>query len=150
MANQQGQLITVDVTTPSAPRLLAAVTASGYAFNVAVDGTWAIVNTADINNVAHLDVFNVSAPASPVLVSSVAVANTSAATVKGIALIGIHAYVATTTQGLKIYDLSTPTNPLLFGAGYTLGNAIDVAVAGPWLGVADSVSTISIVDLFAP
>ena len=150
VANQQGQLITVDVTTPSAPRVLAAVAVSGYAFNVAVDGTRAIVNTADINNVAHLDVFNVSAPASPVLVSSVAVANTSAATVKGIALIGIHAYVATTTQGLKIYDLSTPTNPLLFGAGYTLGNAIDVAVAGPWLGVADSVSTISIVDLFAP
>jgi hypothetical protein len=145
LVDQTGRLVTVDVSTPSAPRQLGALTLGRYAFNVAVDGTRAVVHDA-INGIAYLDVIDVSAPATPALLGSVA--SGASGTVKGIALSGGRLYVAGSAEGLKIYDLATPSAPRLVGTGYIVGSAMDVTTNGVTASVADSVSTLSIVDLF--
>jgi hypothetical protein len=145
LVDQTGRLVTVDVSTPSAPRQLGALTLGRYAFNVASDGSRAVVHDA-INGVAYLDVIDVSNPATPALLGSVA--SGASGTVKGLALAGGRLYAAASTEGLKIYDISIPSAPRLIGSGYTVGGAMDVTINGNFVSLADSVSTLSIVDLF--
>ena len=106
LADQMGRLVTVDVGTPSAPRQLGAVVIGRYTFNVAVEGTRAVVHAAD--SLAYLEIVDVSAPANPILGGNVVV--DAAGGIKGLALVGGRAYVANDAQGVKIYDLgSSPT-----------------------------------------
>jgi hypothetical protein len=145
LADQMGRLVTIDVATPSAPRQLGAVALGRYVFNVAVEGTRAIVHSA--NSTAYVDVVDVASPATPVTLGSVAV--DAAGAIKGIALAGGRAYVAASSQGVKVYDLATPSAPRLSASAETVGDAMDITVEGGTASVADSTSTVSIIDLFA-
>jgi hypothetical protein len=146
LVDQTGRLVTVDVASSTAPRQLGALSLGRYAFNVAVDGTRAVVHDA-INGIAYLDVIDVGAPATPTLIASVA--SGASGTVKGLGLAGDRLYVAASAEGLKIYDLASPTAPRLVGTGFVVGGAMDLATDGVRVAIADSVSTLSIVDLFA-
>jgi hypothetical protein len=142
--DQTGRLLTVDVTTPSAPRQVGSVGLGQYAFNLAVDGTRAVVHFG--NSAAYLGVIDVSAPAAPVLLGSAAV--DAAGGILGLAAASGRAYVADGAQGLKIYDISQASGPTLFGGGYTVGDAMDVAFDGTRVQAADATSTVSIIDLY--
>ncbi len=147
LADQMGRVVTVDVTTASAPVQLGALSMGRYTFNVAVEGTRAVVLSAD--SIHYLDVLDVSNPANPVLLGTGAQID-AAGQAKGVALTGGHAFVADSTHGLKIYDIANPSGPSLVGMGYTVGEAVDVAVTGSTVWAADGAATISVIDLLAP
>jgi hypothetical protein len=146
LADQMGRLVTVDVATPSAPRQLGAVVIGRYTFNVAVDGSQAVVHSAD--SAAYLDAIDVTTPANPVIEGSVAV--DAAGTVKGLALANGRAYVANGAQGVRVYGLADPRAPVLLGGGYTVGDANDVVLGNTRAQAADSAAGLSIIDLFSP
>jgi hypothetical protein len=143
LANQQGTLEVVDVTNPSLPRRIGWVLLSGGALDVAVEGTRAALLSSSGSD--YLDVVDISNPARPVLAGSVAIGPTG--TSYGMDLVGGRAYVAASTQGLKIYNVAGGGTPVLLGAGYTIGNALDADVDGSMAYVADFPATIDIVDL---
>jgi hypothetical protein len=149
LADQMGRLVTVDVSTPSGPRQLGALVIGRYTFNVAVEGTRAVVHTAD--SVAYLEVIDVSAPANPVLQGNVAV--DAAGGVKGLALAGGHAFVANAAQGLKIYDLgSAPTLKSVAKDDFTAAHmaaAADVSVV-TGTDVPSNTARIQVVDTSNP
>jgi len=147
LVNQNGQLITVNVSTPSAPQQLATYAPGRYVFHVAVEGTRAVlIESAGASD--YLDVLDITNPASPVSLSATVVGGAGAT--HGVALVGGRAYLAADTLGLVIYDLTNPAVPVLRGQGYTVGAADGVAVAGTSAFVADTQALISVVDLFTP
>ncbi len=68
---------------------------------------------------------------------------------KGVAVVGNYAYVATSSDGLRIIDVSVPSAPAEVGFYDTLGGASDVAVAGNYAYVAD-LSGLHIIDVSLP
>ncbi len=111
LADQSYGLRTVDVGTPSSPRLLGTLPTVGIAINVVVGAQasgamWAIVNEQQ-NGIPYLAAFDVSAPATPVLLGQAQLDITSSAPIRGLALVGSHAYVAQDLRGFKVYDLGS-------------------------------------------
>ncbi len=144
LADQMGRLVTVDVANPTAPQQLGAVVIGRYTFNVAVRGSLALTHSTD--TAAHLDVIDVSAPATPFVRSSVAV--DASGTVNAVASDGSRAYVANGSRGLRIYSLANPNAPAFLDSGFTVGDATDVVVGSSFAQAADSAAIVSIIDLF--
>ena len=72
-------------------------------------------------------VFDVSSPTSPQIASTLPVQGTA----YGIALSGSYACLATRNDGVRIYDVSTPSAPLELGVFRdTLGDPEKIAVSG--------------------
>jgi len=132
-----------NVSTPSAPVGLGAATLSGYGLRLAAAGTLvtAITGTSTAD---QLDVLDVTNPATPVRRSTVVLGVPGAG--QGVALDSGQAFVATGADGLRIYDLATPTSPVLRASGLTVGDANGVAVQTGYAYVADYPATLSIVD----
>ena len=63
---------------------------------------------------------------------------------------GNYAYVAATSTGLQIIDISTPSSPTLTGTYNTSGSAYDVAISGNYAYVADYTSGLKIIDISTP
>ncbi len=80
---------------------------SGPCYAVAVRG-----DTAYFGNGCSLEIVDFDNPADPVELGKVLVPNV----IEGVALSGDYAYVADRDAGLRVIDISTPTNP--FEAGY--------------------------------
>jgi hypothetical protein len=57
------------------------------------------------------------------------------------------AYVAANTLGLQIYDLATPSAPVLRTTVPTVGDALGIAVTGGYAYLADFPATIDAIDL---
>ncbi len=51
------------------------------------------------------------------------------------------------TDSVKIFDISTPSTPVLLGFGYTPGTSVDMAVRGDHLFVADSYRGLQVLDI---
>ena len=107
-ANGTG-LQVVDVSSPSAPRIVGAVDTPGTAVGVAVANGYAYV--ADSTAVVSI---NVSTPANPFIVGSLATSANAAA------VAGSRLYVLDGTQ-LKIIDVTTPASPTLLSASSGYG-----------------------------
>ena len=60
------------------------------------------------------------------------------------------AYIAAGQPGLKIYDLSSPANPVLTNTVKTVGTAYSVTVQGHYAYLGDFPATMDIVALTAP
>jgi hypothetical protein len=69
---------------------------------------------------------------------------------RGIALSGNYAYVADSSSGLQIIDISDPSNPTLKGSYDTPGSAQKVALSGNYAYVADGGSGLQIIDVTNP
>ena len=65
----------------------------------------------------------------------------------GVALSGPYAYVADSSSGLQIIDVSNATNPTFAGSYNTPGDARGVAVSGNYAYVADHLSGLQIIDV---
>src|SRR5262249_8288142 len=125
LADQQGTLQTVDVSTPGTPHALGSTTLTGFGSRVAVTGTRAGVISGTSTN-DWLDSIDVTGPATPVRTGSVALGTVG--TGKGIAALGGLAYVAGNTTGLQIYNLTSGATPLYVMTAPTAGAALDVVV----------------------
>jgi hypothetical protein len=145
LAVQNSGLVVVNVSNPQAPVRIRTVGTSGFTFHVAAEGSRLVVlSNNSVNDI--LDVYDLSAnPTAPVLTASVAVGPN--ATAAGVDIDGDFAYVASTGDGLKIYDLGVAQSPVLTDLVATAGEALDVVVDSNFAYVADSPATISIVAL---
>jgi len=64
-----------------------------------------------------------------------------------VAVAGNHAYVANSTDGLRVYDVSDPANPINTGHGIYNGSAQCVAVAGNYAYVSGYTDGMRIFDV---
>ncbi len=124
-------LVTVDVTLSASPTRIGQVVLPGIVRCVAVSGAFAYVTVTDGSS-AHLEVVDVSDPASPMRVGGCPVGGTA------VAVSGSHVYVAAGSSGLEVVDVSDPTSPMPVGARDTGGNAVELAVSGDYAYVANS------------
>ena len=76
----------IDITNPASPQIVGSVDTPGYAYGVAVSGTYAYVADCD----SGLQVIDITNPASPQIVGSVDTPGSA----YGVAVSGTHAYVA--------------------------------------------------------
>lgn len=93
-----------------------------------------------------LRVFDVSDPASPTQVSTLAVGGSA----RDVAVQGDYAYLVSEFEGLKVIDISSPGFPGLVGAYGTLDKAEGVAVLGNYAYVADGLAGLHVVDVTDP
>jgi hypothetical protein len=146
-ANQQGTLEVVKVSTPSSPMRWAALGVNSTAYKVAVEGTRAVLMSANgVLNRNTLVSVNVSNPASPVLLGTADAGPITQQT--GVALSNGLAYAAATTDGLKIFNLPA-SNPVLLDQTYTIGNANGIVVQGSFVYTAGFHASMSIFSLSA-
>jgi hypothetical protein len=76
--------------------------------------------------------------------------NAPSSTIQDVAVQGNYAYVAHRLEGLKIIDVSDPSNPVRVGELDTTGDALGVAVAGNYAYVADGSSGLEVIDIRDP
>ena len=117
-----GKIAVIDVSAPSAPRLVATYSHADLygAEGVFVSGNYLYVAARSISKLAVVDISN---PTSPVLSGSVAISGAAQVTVSG-----NYAYVTNTGNNqLVIVDVSTPASPTISG---TLTDATNLD--DPW------------------
>jgi hypothetical protein len=80
----------------------------------------------------------------------VLVTNVPGATAFGVALSKNYAYLARSSSGLHIFDISNPTNCVFVGACDTPGSALGVAASREYAFVADGPYGLQVMDLTDP
>lgn len=144
IAGGAGGMRVVDTATPTTPVIVARFApASTTVQRVAMSGqyAYAIVTTA---SGAFLYVISLATPSAPMIVGQALLSG-----VGDLRIVGTTLYVADTTSGLRIYDVSNPFVPLQVSVTDTPGSARDVAVNGGYAYVADS-SSVQIIDARNP
>jgi hypothetical protein len=136
-------LLTIDVTNPLAPKLLGSFSTSDVAWDVAVSGNLAYIAAGS----AGIQIVNVSNPASPVFVGSLAIPGGIA---KGIAVKGNLAVIAASTAGVVIANIANPAAPQILGSTPTPGDARKVAVKDTAAFIADYPASMQVVDFSIP
>jgi len=136
-------LLTIDVTNPLAPKLLGSFSTSDVAWDVAVSGNLAYIAAGS----AGIQIVNVSNPASPVFVGSLAIPGGIA---KGIAVKGNLAVTAASTAGVVIANIANPAAPQILGSTPTPGDARKVAVKDTAAFIADYPASMQVVDFSIP
>ena len=146
LANQNGTLDVIDVSTATAPAFLGSRSLTGGGFYLSIAGNSAAVigktSTADL-----LHIVNIATPSNPILEGSATVG--AAGSVTGVALANGYAYVAANSENLKIYNLAMPSNPILDTTITVPGTASDVALDTTYAYVAGFPATLSIIELFS-
>ena len=105
----------VDVSNPASPFEVGSYDTPGYAYGVAVAGSYAYVADED----AGLRVVDVSNPSAPFEVGSYDTPGYA----YGVAVAGSYAYVADSDAGLRVVDVSNPASPFEVGSYDTPGYA---------------------------
>ena len=148
-------LTVVDVSNPTAPRVL---TSSNVPFDgdyVAVSGSLACVTggrsyyaTGNLmTNVSGFYVVDVSKSTNAVMVGEIESATTG---FKAVAMAGNYAYVACGTAGLNVIDLHNPSSPVIVTKVATPGAAWGVTAAGSYVYVANGLQGLSILNISNP
>ena len=143
VADGEGGLVILNVSTPSSPSQVGAYDTPGQAYDLEVQGSYAYV--ADGSQ--GLRILNVTNPAAP----SEAGYYTTPSAAYGLAVSGAHAYVASEYHDLIVVDVGTPGFPVEVGRydDPMLGYATGVDAAGDYLYVADRYR-LHIVDISDP
>ena len=121
VAAELGGLRIYDVSNPAAPALAGVY--AGYFRDVALDGTYALLDAYDFSG---LSVVNVADPAHPTLVKAQALPGGNAAEVD---LVGGTLYVASLLLGVQAVDVSAVAAPALVGT-YIAAQPTDLVVSG--------------------
>jgi hypothetical protein len=146
-----GYLNVVDISDPEAPTCVGRVDTRASASGVAVAGHHAYVAAWDspLRPYAGVEVVDVSNPESPVIVGGVSTSSRGRA--RDVVVVGEYAYVTDSSQGLLVFDISTPASPQMRYRLETPGAANDLAVAvDRYLYVADGLSGLHVVDITFP
>ena len=114
----------------------------GPTYAVAVQG-----NYAHIGEGYSLTILDISDPASPIVVGKTFPLPDI---VQGVAIAGGYAYVADGDGGLRVINVSTPTNPVEVGFYDTPGHANGVAVVGSYAYIADGGSGLRVINVSTP
>ncbi|MGA1826010.1 MAG: VWA domain-containing protein [bacterium] len=137
-------LIIIDISTPSAPKLITKFETRGRAHGVAIKGNYAYVTDYSFGN--GLQVIDISNPKAPVAVADLG----GIGKTNGIVIDGDYAYIAALASGLKIIDISNPGEPELAASYDTIGAAQKVSVKGAYAYVAADTAGLQIIDISDP
>jgi len=140
MAAAGGQLITFDVSDPTAPTAFGAFHPYGYANSVLIDGDLAYV----ASDYGGLHVIDVSDPSEPVVVGTAETCDAYRLTKSGDIV-----YVGCYDDGLRIVDVSSSTEPREIGRLEDF-RAIDVVVVDDILYACDYETGLYIIDVSDP
>lgn len=158
-ANETSGLEVIDITTPTSPVAVGHVGwIQPHASCVAVSGSHAYVG----DSWNGVNIIDISTPTAPALVGELPIM------AGDIVVTGDYAYVtgtylpypyargaapggAAATEGLEIYDVSTPTAPVLVGSVY-LGPRMGLAISGDYalVGYEDGLEFVDVSDPAAP
>jgi hypothetical protein len=138
----RGAIHIVDLASDFWLGALGNVGTSGWAYGVAVAGTYAYV--ADYE--AGLQVINCSNPANPAVVATLDTPGQA----MDVAICGVHAFVADGESGLQVVDITDPESPQIVGSIDTQGTAKSVVVSGTRVYVADGLRGLRIFDITDP
>jgi hypothetical protein len=144
-ATKRGGLYTIDVTTPTAPRMITNTVGAYDNWAVGVSGTLGAV----AGNSLGLKIVNVGNPAAPRVVGSLA------GTIKGVAVAGQYAYAVVVVPGnparieLSTVDLRNPAVPAIVGR-VVLPGASGVQVVGSYAYVSAVQAGLQVVDISVP
>lgn len=133
VADEQSGLQIIDVSDPGSAHVVGGVD-TGYAYGVAVRGTYAFVAGATV-----FSIVDVSNPALPQIVGSGPMRDSGVS----VFLHGPYAYVAGRLGGFQVFDISNPLSPVTVGAVNTGGLGNDVIVSGGIVFAAQDVAGIS-------
>lgn len=143
LANDSDGLRIYDVSNPAAPKSIACTNDLGRGRNVAVIG-----NTAYLANGA-LFIYNISDPTSPKKLGFVVPGPTGNA--YDVAVKGNFAYLSSYTDGLRICDISNPTNPFVVShTDLSAGNGLSVNISGDHVYVGADWGGLEIFDISNP
>lgn len=132
----------VNISNPASPVSIGTFTVDNFANDVDVDGNYAYTATY-----SGLRIFDLSNPASPVGVGTYG-ENWGAA--QGVEANGSYVYVALSTEGFRVVNVSNPSQPsevLHFGLP---GTASGLVVDGQYVHVADQSGGVRTVDISNP
>lgn len=149
VAAEYDGLVVYNLSNPASPAFVTKYdfVSSGYIYDVKVSGNYAFCVNGYFGSTNTLGVVNVSDPANPFYVGGY---KTSGAAYE-IDVQGQYAYLASYTNGLQIFDISTPTSPVLKGAyRATSPYAGQVSVSENYAYVLDNNDVLQIVDIQNP
>ncbi len=140
MTDGRGGLVVLDLSDPVAPSTVTRLPLPGFQGEIHLAGDLACLVAFG----AAVSLVDVSNPAQPALLSSIAV------DVRSVAVLDDLAYVAAGDEGLRIYDLADPQNPVPISQCVLPGYAWDVVAAGDFAYVCTSHEGLRIVDVSDP
>ncbi len=137
-------ILVLDVSDPTTPTIVRTYNALGSAYDVIIRGNLAIT-TGDSS--WGMKILNVTNPATASLLGYY----NTLAIVEGVAAIKDYAYLAMGNSGMRIVNISEPSNPS-FIMNYDLGSgtAYDVSIFGTYLYVAENNGGLEILDINTP
>jgi hypothetical protein len=139
---QSSGLRTIRITDPISPTEEGSIdTPSGYALDVAVQGSYAYVGYGN-----GLQVVRVADPSNPVEEGS----RDMVAMAEGVAVAGDYVYIADWAGGLCVVDVSDPAHPTVVGRHLTPHVGYDVAVSGDYAYFAGGSGGLRVVDITTP
>ncbi len=136
-----GGLNVIDASNPAAPVVIATVSEIGHADGLDISGNFAYVT--DDREDLSLFIVDISNPAAPVIVSTV---DTGGGT--EVAVSGDYAYIAMSSGGLVVVDISDTTAPYVLSSLVTDGSSWDVAVNDNYAYLADESGGLKIIQLW--
>lgn len=147
-----------DVSNPAAPTEVGFYDEVNDVLGVAVRGTYAYITDRGVNagpRVVGLHVIDVSDPSHPSQVGYWELPAThppfsAEVAAVGVTVAGDYAYVANLDTGLRIVNVSNPSQPWETGSYTTPGVANQVAVAGDYAYVADDYDGLRIINVSDP
>jgi ELWxxDGT repeat protein len=144
VASAWNGLTIVDISNPGEPRKLSQLNSIGYAYDVAVQGSFAYLPDTFSGS---LRIVNISDPRSPSLAGT---SNSSQGSAYGIAVSGSYAYLSAFDQGLRILDVSDVAAPRFVAQLDTPGTAVSTAIAGIYAYITDGARGLSIANISDP
>ncbi len=131
----------LDVSNPSIPFVIELHGTPGNTYEIVIEGEYAFL--ADDNG--GLRIVNVQKITSPKLLGSV-----SGTQFEGLEFAGNIAYLAAGSQGVEVYDVSDPADPMMIGGTAVAQDAWGLDVEGDLLYVADGIDGVRIFDISLP
>ena len=144
VADEEGGLQVVDVSSPTAPRLAGFYSTTNQLWSAAISIFGGRAYVAD--ETAGLQIFDLSNPTAPALLSSTSLGGGEAVIVKASSN-GVFAYVST-WGNLCIVDVSNPLLPILRGqTSINNGAVFSIALSGNYVYAASVIGNLEIIDV---
>ncbi len=147
-AEQQGQLLVIDLADPSSPVLAGGAALPYGVRDIAAAGmlVYAVgYQSSSYPSANWLAIYDVSNPVEPSCIAYVELEPRAVA--RAVSVSGSYAYVGTANEGLEIFDVSHPASPTLAGRDRVTTRIRDLAVFGNHAYVVTDYAGLRILDL---
>lgn len=140
LGTDANQILVVDISDPTSPKLVNSYRTSGSTVDIAVSGNYAYSVMGKT-----LLISDISNPSAPRSISSYYTTDYA----NDVAVAGNYAYIADSDNGLVIVNVTNPAVPT-FAGNYDSGNSYACVVSGNYAYIADGMNGLFIVDVTNP